>query len=714
MKLVILLSVKILFCISPLNSKEFFEERYTHLTSYVTSIMCKHFSFDKTVGFTRISSPTSCRTCENSLDLLLEQIADLQHWPLIILDVDYAKEPTSSTIVLRDGYVLFLCLIPDEKNAHEDKETSFAVGVIHGRNESNYEDYNSVKDEETEMEEEDPDEEEEQEENDPMEILEKMLKNLFRYNAINSNTKFLIVLSGMEPEEISPTLTKTIFEVLWETARIINVVLVDGTIRELPYVDDRRKYLESYTWFPYIDGNCHRVANIELLDQSAFGDTENTSDVDFFPGKLPNNFQGCLMLITPYGVTPYAIVSNYTDDKGNTVYNDNGLGSELVQLFAEKYNVTTKIVNPKLNFGMEETGELLLGIQENEADFAVGVIPVIRLFQDHMDTSIPIIFEVVRVLLPCPRTVPRVERIMSIFTKATWISLGLFYLLAGFILWLISNKRKALGNSESNSFKKIAQCFYSAWATLLGVSVPEMPRTESVRWFFIFYVGYCFAVSMVFQAFFTTFLVEPGYGNLIVTADALFGNDVRYGYIDTLEMLASYYNYTDHLKAKTKVECLDITACVERAMFKADLTLLTGASFPYFLALKNGVSDVNKFVCFGPYIFMTALLSIGVHKGNPILPLLDKVVRRSIEGGFVEKYWSAVKHTYQLQAIKRDEDDMYFVFSINHMQPVFVLLLGGYVVSFAVFVFELFSIKLMKCSINISLVKPNFARKILK
>jgi Ligand-gated ion channel. len=686
MKLLILLTVKFLLCHSQLKSEEYFGEGDTCLTSYITSIMYKHFSFDKPVGITRIFSSTSCRTCENSLDLLLEQIADLQHWPLIILDVDYAEELTPSTIAVRDGYVLFLCLISDDKGA---------VGATHGRNESYYEDYKSVKEEETETEEEEHDEEEEQEDCDPMEMLENIVKRLLAYNAIKSNTKFLIVLSGMKPEEISPSLPKTIFEVLWETARIINVVLVDGTIKELPYVDDGREFLESYTWFPYIDGNCHSVANIELLDQSLLGDTENISDVDFFPGKLPNNFKGCLMRITPYGLGHYVIVSNYTDNKGNIIYKDNSLGSEIVQLFAEKHNLKTTVVNPVLNFGMEETGELLFGVQDNETDFAVGTIPVMRLIQDYMDTSLPIIFEDARPQVPCPRTVPRVERIMSIFTKVTWISLGLFYLLAGFMLWLISNTRKTLRRSESNSFRKIAQCFYSTWAILLGVSVPEMPKTESVRWFFIFYVGYCFAVSMVFQAFFTTFLVEPGYGNLIVTADKVFGRGVAYGYIDTLEMLAPHYDYTDHLKAKTRVNYSDIIACVERCMFKADITLLVGVSIPYYVALKNGIHDVNKFVCFGPHIFMTAQLSIGVHRGHPILPLLDTHITRSFEGGFVEEYWSALKHTYKLQAIKRDEDDMYFVFSMNHMQPVFVLLLCGYVVCFVVFVFELFSDKVM-------------------
>jgi Ligand-gated ion channel. len=320
------------------------------------------------------------------------------------------------------------------------------------------------------------------------------------------------------------------------------------------------------------------------------------------------------MRIIPFGMEPYIIISNHTVDDAHTVYKDKSLSSEMLQLFAEKYNITTRVVYPKMSLSVKDTNGVLFGVVENETDFAVGVLPVIFLTVSFMDMSFPLIFEDFETMIPCIPAIPRVERIMSIFSNSTWMSLGLFYVLSGFIFWFISNINKASGSNESNPFRKIAQCFYNVLASLLGVSVPEMPRTQSVRLFFIFYVIYCLAVTVVFQSFFTTFLVKPGYGRLVETFDELFGNNVVYGKIEILELMSSDADFEINFTPKEIVDCGDVTTCVERAIFKGDIALFTGANFPYYLALKLGVRDVSKFVCFGIYKLLTAQLSIGVHK----------------------------------------------------------------------------------------------------
>ena len=258
----------------------------------------------------------------------------------------------------------------------------------------------------------------------------------------------------------------------------------------------------------------------------------------------------------------------------------------------------------------------------------------------------------------------------------------------------MSNIRKIFGKGESTDFRKISQCFYNAWAILLGVSVSEMPKTQSVRWFFIFYVCYCFAVCMVFQAYFTTYLVEPGYGRGYETMneiiDDISNGKLVYGYIEGVELLAPLFEYTDHLSPKHRTDCSDLVECAERAMFKADIVVFSGTMFSNFVALKNGVHDVDKFVCFFHELQFTAPTTTATHKGNPILPILDKHTRMWLEAGIADRFWSNLKHTYELQAeASFDDSDMYFVFSLNHMAPVFVVLICGYIISFIVFVYEL-------------------------
>ncbi|KAJ9595014.1 hypothetical protein L9F63_013680 [Diploptera punctata] len=278
---------------------------------------------------------------------------------------------------------------------------------------------------------------------------------------------------------------------------------------------------------------------------------------------------------------------------------------------------------------------------------------------------------------------------MSIFSVGTWSLLGLVYLLAGVTLWLIANVRTEIVPKETVGFKRILLCFYSAWAVLLSVSVPEMPRSRYVRLVFIFYVGYSFAISLVFQAFFTTFLVEPGYGRGFQTYPELTEAHIVFGEIDIVQIILDP-EYRDLISTQYVVNCGELTKCVLRAMFQKDMMTLTGANFPHYLALKHGVHDVSKVVCFFPDVVFNAQLGIAMHKGEPLLPMLNKYMRKCIEAGILTKYWSELKHTYRWEGFnKLSEDKLYFVFKLQHLWPVFILLFCGYVICFIVFNLEI-------------------------
>jgi hypothetical protein len=72
----------------------------------------------------------------------------------------------------------------------------------------------------------------------------------------------------------------------------------------------------------------------------------------------------------------------------------------------------------------------------------------------------------------------------------------------------------------------------AAWAVLLGVSVPALPVSSGMRFPFIIYVWYCFAIRTIFQAFFTTYLVEPGYEATIETLDDVLRRGLKFGSYD--------------------------------------------------------------------------------------------------------------------------------------------------------------------------------------
>jgi hypothetical protein len=62
------------------------------------------------------------------------------------------------------------------------------------------------------------------------------------------------------------------------------------------------------------------------------------------------------------------------------------------------------------------------------------------------------------------------------------------------------------------------------------VPVNTQPRSAPLRLFFFCWVCYSFAISTVFQAYFTTFLIETGYEEPIKTVEQMLASDMKFGF----------------------------------------------------------------------------------------------------------------------------------------------------------------------------------------
>jgi hypothetical protein len=84
-------------------------------------------------------------------------------------------------------------------------------------------------------------------------------------------------------------------------------------------------------------------------------------------------------------------------------------------------------------------------------------------------------------------------------------------------------------------------------------------------------------------------------------------------------------------------------------------------------------------------------------KGFPLLDRFNVVMRRCMESGLVDKYWSELNYVRQLKKdlkpVEKDCEvcgDNYFVFSVSHLRAAFVVLGFGYLLCVLVFLVELF------------------------
>ncbi|PSN55655.1 Ionotropic receptor 602 [Blattella germanica] len=525
---------------------------------------------------------------------------------------------------------------------------------------------------------------------DPEDSLTDMLdyqvppfKNTFSWNP---RGKFIVVImhENLQKDDIK-RFAKAAFETFWDLHKVFDVLLIIPKFQQKNTLDDlEADVLDLYTWVPYSDTNCGVVNESLLVNRWLFEEGGKFAEErDVFPNKLLNNFNGCPLYVVPVGFEPYVMqLRSFSREDGSEGFDMKGLGVELIFSFANKHNFSIFFQKPVMefqSFKIMDIGGLLLS---GQVDIIVGIVPVVAPLLAFIDLSRSYMYESILWMVPCPKTIPRMERVVTIFTVSAWIMVASSFVFASVVIWF-----EARSGEENKNYKTTGMCFYCSWAVFMGVSVPELPRSDKVRCFFILYVCYCLAIITVFQAFFTTFLVEPGFKNPMKTMDDLVASGTEYGFVSILEMFLETTTYEEHRRLKKRKYCNELPPCVKQALFKNDLAVVTAVSFTSFLASEAGMSEKHH-GCYLDELLISSGNSFGLAKGSPLINIVNNHLTKSFEGGVLDAYWSQLKHETRLKA-NRTEEVMYFVFSMDHLSPVFYLLIIGLVFAFIVLFLEI-------------------------
>ena len=111
--------------------------------------------------------------------------------------------------------------------------------------------------------------------------------------------------------------------------------------------------------------------------------------------------------------------------------------------------------------------------------------------------------------------------------------------------------------------------------------------------------------------------------------------------------------------------------------------------FPKYLAAEAGVTDESSVVCSLVNPLAVLSLGIGLKKGSYLLTTLNSHLTRYMEGGLHETYWSNLKYNVSLKADLISETSDFVVFGLNHLGPLFILLILGYFLSAIVLIIEI-------------------------
>jgi len=544
------------------------------------------------------------------------------------------------------------------------------------------------------------------------ETLENQLEILKYSTSWNPRGRFLVVVTDSRHEP-AHLLAAHICSVLWEVARIVNVVILIPN--QFPYrplhamnstkttAADR---LNLYTWFPFKFGRCGEVQDVVLMDEWLFENNGRISEnAPLYPAKVPKNLMGCPIKVATIGFKPFVIMtSKYTQNDGSTAYEMTGLSVEILKFVCEVMNLTTIFLEPSQELNINSYIKVIGEFEDGVSDVIVGIIPLMPVIvTSTFNPSIPYLYVQYKLFVPCPKAIPGTEKVLTTFSLSVWLSTGLVLLLTTAVYWCAGNGPYRPLYNETDTYQSLSYSFQNAWAVLVGVGVPQQPTTSSLRVFFFLYVCFCFAISTVFQAFFVSYLVDPKYEKKIETLDELVDSDLVLGYNQLVlhfKETVSYSEITNFFDRKKEKEvCLDIYTCLKRMITKRDMAFPCSPIYAAYSAREMGIVDVGKTISPLDEASVSGTIVALLRNGSPLLDRFNILMRRYLEAGLLERLWAELQHRAALigEDRLRDADgDTYFAFSVSNLLPAFVVLLVGSVFSLVVFIVEF----IVKCLVR--------------
>jgi hypothetical protein len=541
----------------------------------------------------------------------------------------------------------------------------------------------------------------EDEDSDVMESVKTQVDDLKESEgaAWNPQGRFLVVVTESDHTVPARELAFQIYTDLWAEHYITDDTILIPSRANGTTADT----LELYTGFPYGNGNCGVVTQVILIDQWHIDSNERVSpDVDIFPPKIPDNFQGCEIRVASVILPPFVILaSDSTQSGGSTAYDLHGLAVHHLLILAEQINTTVQFLSPSDGFTEEgiliEGGALASGI----SDILIGAILLLPVFlSSTFLPTVPYRYVTMNLYVACPKSVSGTERITTTYEPSVWLTMATLFIVINVVWWSTANWGYR-SVKESAAFQTLSQCFYIAWAVTVGVSVPKMPNAWNLRFIFLLYVCYCFAMSTVFQAFFVSYLVQPGYEKKLESLNEVLRSDMFYGYNDFYEIVMDMAGYEEHRRfpSSRRHDCSDMMKCLQRIVTDADLCTLSAPPFIQYLSSQMGIPDGTKYLCtLDDYMVTYGFISV-FRNGSPYLKRFNALTMRVLEAGLLDRYWAELLWNVQLRNddwVHEDGENMYFVFSLSHVRPAISVLVFGYVFSVAVFLSEIFFKKIRK------------------
>ena len=323
--------------------------------------------------------------------------------------------------------------------------------------------------------------------------LSQQLEVLKGSRSWNTRGIYIVIVETFH-DSLKKSLAVHISKFLWEMYRITKIIV---------FFHYRNRFgdtsAEFYIWIPYNDGNCRDPKYAKLLGD--FGKSiilDHKIYMDLF--SAPNNAMGCPIRVFGMNLFLYK-----TTLRGLNVENYKGLDNVFLLFAQDVMNFTIEISeNNETDISIiihNAIGQII----EGTSDVAIGYLWLKKERIEISDFTISLYFDRMEWYVPCPEYSHKMEHVLHMYSEMVWASIILVLVVSALVFRCLTEIK-----TERFSYRTLPQCFSNAWSVLLGFSVPKLPRTYKLKGFFLSYLCYSFMMTTVFQAFFVSFLVEPG------------------------------------------------------------------------------------------------------------------------------------------------------------------------------------------------------------
>jgi hypothetical protein len=297
--------------------------------------------------------------------------------------------------------------------------------------------------------------------------------------------------------------------------------------------------------------------------------------------------------------------------------------------------------------------------------------------------------------VPRAKEVAKWKSLFLVFDLTTWLAFVAVCVAVVLLLWRMASSSRA-DPSENSTYANIGTCSSSVWAALLGVSVPQMPRTTRLRILFLLWLFYCLHINIVYLTFLTTFLIQPGFEHQIEKVEELVESDVEYGFHEGFD---KYFNdSTDKILVKmlnnrenctfTPTHTANGTDCHYRTIIKGEFAVLETNHYMQYLTANNLIEQSGKPLF---YSFKETFLRINfvmyLTKGNHLLDSINNIITHAVEAGLIDQWWREMKLSWTLRTGKQIHEKS-STLALLDLQSAFIVLFLGLGFCIAVFMVE--------------------------